>query len=350
MGLAEIRELIKPIIKEVDLSYLSGKVVALDAFNALYQFLAAIRQPDGTPLKDSKGRITSHLSGLFYRTKNLIENGIKVIYVFDGKHPEFKKREQEVREELRKKMEEKYKKAIEMGIKGDLKKYAEFTSKLEPGMVEESKELLEAMGVPYIQAPSEGEAQAAYLVKKGIADYVGSQDYDSLLFGGLRVARNLTITGKRRVRGVEVEISPELLELNDVLNYLKFDKIEKLIWFALIVGTDYNPDGIPGIGVKTAYELVKNNNDPERLFKYIGWEKYYKDISWKDLEEFFLDPPVIDVNKDYIKFGEIDEEKIRKILIDEHDFSEERVNKAIDELKKSYKQGAQKNILSFFGK
>ena len=347
MGLAEIRELVKPVIKEVDLSYLSGKVVALDAFNALYQFLAAIRQPDGTPLKDSKGRITSHLSGLFYRTKNLIEAGIKVIYVFDGKHPEFKKKEQEIREEQRKKMEEKYKKAIEMGIKGDLKKYAEFTSKLEPGMVDEAKELLEAMGVPYVQAPSEGEAQAAYLVKKGIADYVGSQDYDSLLFGGLRVARNLTITGKRKVRGVEVEISPEIIELNELLNYLKLNQ-EKLIWFALIVGTDYNPDGIPGIGVKTAYELVKNNNDPERLFKYVGWEKYYKDISWKELEEFFLDPPVIEVNN--IKFGEMDEEKIRKILIDEHDFSEDRVNKAIEELKKAYKQGTQKNILSFFGK
>jgi len=349
MGLAEIRELIKPVIKEVDFSYLSGKVVALDAFNALYQFLAAIRQPDGTPLKDSKGRITSHLSGLFYRTKNLIEYGIKVIYVFDGKHPEFKKKEQELREEQRKKMEEKYKKAIEMGIKGDLKKYAEFTSKLEFNMVDESKELLEAMGVPYVQAPSEGEAQAAYLVKKGIADYVGSQDYDSLLFGGLRVARNLTISGKRKVRGVEVEINPELVELNDILNYLKLD-YKKLIWFALIVGTDYNPDGIPGIGVKTAYELVKNNEDPERLFKYVGWEKYYKEISWKELEEFFEDPPVIEINKEDIKFGEVDEEKIRKILIDEHDFSEDRVNKAIEELKNAYKKGSQKNILSFFGK
>jgi len=349
MGLAEIRELIKPVIKEIDFSYLSGKVVALDAFNALYQFLAAIRQPDGTPLKDSKGRITSHLSGLFYRTKNLIEYGIKVIYVFDGKHPEFKKKEQKLREEQRKKMEEKYKKAIEMGIKGDLKKYAEFTSKLEFNMVDESKELLEAMGIPYVQAPSEGEAQAAYLVKKGIADYVGSQDYDSLLFGGLRVVRNLTISGKRKVRGVEVEINPEVVELNDILNYLKLD-YKKLIWFALIVGTDYNPDGIPGIGVKTAYELVKNNNDPERLFKYVGWEKYYKEISWKELEEFFEDPPVIEINREDIKFGEVDEEKIRKILIDEHDFSEDRVNKAIEELKNAYKKGSQKNILSFFGK
>lgn len=347
MGLAEMRELIKPVIKEVDLKFLSGKIVALDAFNTLYQFLSAIRQIDGTPLMDSKGRVTSHLSGLFYRTKNLIEEGIKPVYVFDGKHPEYKKKEIEIREEQRKKMEEKYKKALEMGIKGDLKKYAEFTSKLAPDMVEEAKELLDAMGIPWIQAPSEGEAQAAYLVKKGLADYVGSQDYDSLLFGAPRVVRNLAITGKRRVRGVEVEISPEILELKDVLDYLKIDQ-RKLIWFALIVGTDYNPDGIPGIGVKTAYELVKNSSDPERLFNYVQWNKHYKDISWKELEEFFLDPPVSDVEK--IEFKEPDEEKIRKILIDEHDFSEDRVNKAIDELKKAMKQGTQKNILSFFKK
>lgn len=347
MGLAEIRELVKPVIKEVDLKFLSGKIVALDAFNALYQFLSAIRQQDGTPLMDSKGRITSHLSGLFYRTKNLLEEGIKPVYVFDGKHPEFKRKEIEMREELRKKMEEKYKKALEMGIKGDLKKYASFTSKLTPDMVEESKELLDAMGIPWIQAPSEGEAQAAYMVKKGLADYVGSQDYDSLLFGAPRVVRNLTITGKRKVRGAVVEVNPEIIELQDVLNTLKFDQ-RKLIWFSLIIGTDYNPDGIPGIGVKTAYDLVKNSNDPDKLFNYVGWNKYYPDISWRDLEEFFLDPPVIDIDK--LEFREPDEEKIRKILIDEHDFSEERVNKAIEELKKAIKQGTQKDILSFFKK
>ncbi|BBL45835.1 flap endonuclease 1 [Nanobdella aerobiophila] len=345
MGLAEIRELIKPVIKEVDLSYLSGKIVALDAFNALYQFLAAIRQPDGTPLKDSKGRITSHLSGLFYRNKNLIENGIKLIYVFDGRHPEFKKKEQELREEQRKKMEEKYEIAKEAGEK-NLKKYAEFTSKLDYNMIDEAKELLKAMGVPYIQAPSEGEAEAAYLVKKNIADFVGSQDYDSLLFGGTRVVRNITISGKRKIRGVEVNISPEIIELKDVLNYLNLNQ-EKLIILALVVGTDYNPDGIKGIGIKKAYEIVKKYDDPEKIFNYINWDKYY-DISWKELEKFFLDPPVVDINKEDIKFGEIDEEKIRKILIDNHDFSEERVNKSIEELKKSYKQGSQKNLLSFF--
>jgi len=345
MGLSEIRELIKPVIKEVDLSYFSGKRIALDAFNALYQFLSAIRQPDGSPLMDSKGRVTSHLSGLFYRTKNLIENGIKPIYVFDGKNPEFKKKEIEIREEIKKKMEEKYKKALEMGIKSDLKKYAAGISRLTPDMIEDAKRLLDAMGVPWIQAPSEGEAQAAYLVIKGIVDYTGSQDYDSLLFGSPRVSRNLTITGKRKVKGREIDIKPEVIELQEVLNYLKLTR-EKLIWFSLLVGTDYNPEGIPGVGVKTAYELVKNTNDPDKLFKYVGWDKYYSDIDWRDLVEFFMDPPVVDIEK--IEWKEPDEEKIMKILVEEHDFNEERVKKAIEELKKSLKSGYQRSILSFF--
>jgi len=344
MGLAEIRQLIKDCIKEVPFESLSGSIVAIDAFNALYQFLTAIRQPDGTPLMDSKGRITSHLSGLFYRTKRLLEYGIKPIYVFDGKHPEFKKKEIEIREELKKKMEEKYKKAIELGIKADMKKYAAGTARLTPEMVEDAKRLLEAMGIPYIQAPSEGEAQIARMVADGVADYAGTQDYDALLFGASKVARNLVITGKKKVKGVEVEISPEIIELNNVLNCLKLTR-EKLIWLALIVGTDYNPDGIPGIGIKTAYELVKSTDDPEKLFKYVGWEKYYKDIDWRELVEFFLDPPTIKVEK--IEWKEPNEEKIVQILVKEHDFNEERVRKAIDELRRSYKKGSQKSILGF---
>ena len=62
---------------KVDLWDLAGKSVAIDAYNALYQFLAIIRQPDGTPLKDNAGKITSHLSGLLYRNSNLVEMGIK---------------------------------------------------------------------------------------------------------------------------------------------------------------------------------------------------------------------------------------------------------------------------------
>ncbi|MFH7903080.1 MAG: flap endonuclease-1 [Candidatus Aenigmatarchaeota archaeon] len=347
MGFAEIRNLLEGCIKEVEISQLSGKIIAIDAFNAIYQFLTAIRQEDGTPLMDSKGRITSHLSGLFYRTKRLIENGIKPVYVFDGKNPEFKKKEIEIREEIKRKLEEKYKKAIELGIKSEMKKYSVGTVKLTPEIIEESKMLLEAMGVPYIQAPSEADAQLAKLVNDNVVDFASTQDYDILLFGAKRSIRNLVITGKRKVRGVEVEANPEILELEKILNCLKLNK-EKLIWLALIVGTDYNPEGIPGIGLKTAYELVKRTEDPEKLFKYVGWEKYYNYVDWKELYEFFLNPPCIEIKE--IKWGELDEDKIMKLLVDEHDFNEERVKKTLDELKKAYKYGSQKSIIDFLKK
>jgi len=104
------------IIQIRDLRVLRGRVVAIDAYNALYQFLAAIRQPDGTPLLDSQGRITSHLSGLFYRTINLVEDGIKPVYVFDGKPPELKAKEIERRRAVKEEAVKNTKKQSKQGI------------------------------------------------------------------------------------------------------------------------------------------------------------------------------------------------------------------------------------------
>ncbi len=158
----------------ISLQSLSGKAIAIDAYNMLYQFLASIRQPDGTPLMDHKGNVTGHLSGLFYRTCKLIENGIKPIYVFDGKAHSFKERVKEERAEVKKAAEKKWKEALELERYAEAKKYAQATSRLTPEMAEESKLLLEAMGVPVVQAPSDGEAQAAVMVRKGIAHATAS--------------------------------------------------------------------------------------------------------------------------------------------------------------------------------
>ena len=106
---------------QVKLEDLSGKIIAIDAYNALYQFLAIIRQPDGTPLKDATGKITSHLSGLFYRTSNLLEMGIKPIYVFDGIPPTLKAAEIERRRQVKVEASAHYEKAV---AKGDKQKCA----------------------------------------------------------------------------------------------------------------------------------------------------------------------------------------------------------------------------------
>ncbi|AAL81538.1 flap endonuclease-1 [Pyrococcus furiosus DSM 3638] len=327
--------------KEIELENLYGKKIAIDALNAIYQFLSTIRQKDGTPLMDSKGRITSHLSGLFYRTINLMEAGIKPVYVFDGEPPEFKKKELEKRREAREEAEEKWREALEKGEIEEARKYAQRATRVNEMLIEDAKKLLELMGIPIVQAPSEGEAQAAYMAAKGSVYASASQDYDSLLFGAPRLVRNLTITGKRKLPGknVYVEIKPELIILEEVLKELKLTR-EKLIELAILVGTDYNPGGIKGIGLKKALEIVRHSKDPLAKFQK------QSDVDLYAIKEFFLNPPVTD-NYNLV-WRDPDEEGILKFLCDEHDFSEERVKNGLERLKKAIKSGKQSTLESWF--
>ncbi|MBW3583616.1 MAG: flap structure-specific endonuclease, partial [Euryarchaeota archaeon] len=202
--------------KETELKELAGKTIAIDAYNTLYQFVSIIRQPDGTPLKDSRGRITSHLAGLLYRTANLVEARIRPVFVFDGPpHP--LKRETLVERGARKeKAEKEYKEALAEGDIERARTKATQTSRLTPEMVDQAKALVSALGLTYVDAPGEGEAQAVRLVELGRADVVGSQDYDALLFGAPRLVRNLTVTGRRKLprKQVWVDVIPEAIRLD----------------------------------------------------------------------------------------------------------------------------------------
>ena len=331
-----LRDLIPDTAKrELELKELKGKVVAIDAYNALYQFLTAIRQPDGTPLMDRMGRITSHLSGLFYRTINLIENGIKPVYVFDGKPPEIKKMEIERRKKVKEEAVKKYEEALKKGDLEAAKRYAQMSSKLTEAMVEDSKRLLTAMGIPWVQAPAEGEAQAAHMAKKGDAFAAASQDYDSLLFGAPRLVRNLAITGKRKLprKNVYVEVKPELIELDKLLKALGISH-EQLIDIAILLGTDYNPEGVKGVGPKTALRLVKSYGSIDKIIKVVPRQEF--PIDPLEIKKYFLNPPVTDSYK--LEWREPDEEQIIQILVREHDFSLERVKNAIERLKKAQRE------------
>ena len=196
--------------KKIEIKDLSGRWVAIDAFNTLYQFLSIIRQKDGTPLMDSQGRVTSHLSGLLYRTTNLIEAGVKVAFVFDGAAPSFKAETLAERSEVREKAAVAWEEARASGEDGF--KYAQASSRINSEILQDGRRLIQAMGLPVIQAPSEGEAQAAHMAARGDVDVVGSQDYDSLLFGAPKVVRNLAITGKRKLpkKNIYIDVEPEI--------------------------------------------------------------------------------------------------------------------------------------------
>ena len=333
----QLREIIPR--REIELEELAGKRIAIDAFNALYQFLSIIRDREtGEPLKDSKGRVTSHLSGLFYRTINLMEKGIKPVYVFDGVAPDFKERTQEERKKLKEEMLERYEKAKEIGDIKEIRVTAQATAVLTQEMVEEAKSLLTAMGIAWVQAPSEGEAQCACLARTGKVFAAASQDYDALLFGSPVLVRNLSITGKRKVprKDVYIEIKPEIIELENVLKELKITR-EQLIMLGMVVGTDYNP-GIKGYGPKKALELVRNCKTLDTLLKKINWENQFKEHGIEPVDahavfEFFLNPTCKEVEK--IEFSAPDREKIIKILVDEFEFSYERVEKHVKILEQS---------------
>ncbi len=328
--------------KEIKMEHLANKVLAVDALNAIYQFLSIIRQADGTPLKDSNGRITSHLSGLFYRNVNLLEKGLKLVYVFDGERPQFKEKTVEERQRAREEAAEKWRAALEAGMMEEAKKYAQAAVTLDEYMIAESKELLEAMGIAVIQAPSEGEAQAAYFVKKGKAYASVSQDMDSLLFGSPRMIRNLNITGRRKIPGRPYfkEITPEMIELRELLSVLGITQ-DELIILGILVGTDYNPEGVRGIGPKKALKLVREYRTLDEVLTHVNWEH---DVDPHAIFDFFKNPPVEDVE---IKFPEMDREKIIRILVDEHEFSTERVENALAKLEEAERAKTQKTLFAF---
>ncbi len=335
---------LKPLIvaKQISLHDLKGKVVAIDAYNAMHQFLSIIRQRDGTPLKDSKGRITSHLSGLLYRTANLVEEGIKPVYVFDGKPHPLKLKTLEERKAVREEAKEEWIKALEAGDLEEAFKKAVRTSSIDKEKVEEAKKLLDALGIPYVDAKSEGEAQAAYMNARGDVDMVASQDYDALLFGSPLLVRNLAITGKRKLpdKQIYVEVMPEEIELQKVLEKNGITR-EQLVDIAILIGTDFN-EGIKGIGPKKALQLIKEYKSIERLIEF---KKIPEIENYEEIRKIFLEP---EVNENYeLEWREVDENRVIDLLCNEHQFSEDRVKNALEKYKKFAKSFKQKSLFDF---
>lgn len=333
--------------RKVTLDDLSGRNLAVDAYNTLYQFLAIIRQPDGTPLMDRQGRVTSHLSGILYRTANLAEKGIRVAYVFDGQPPEMKEMEIRRRRKVREEAAVKYESALRAGKIEDARKYAQATATLKELMVADSRRLLEALGIPWVQAPSEGEAQAAYMAAEGEVWAAASQDHDSLLFGAPRLVKNLTISGKRKLprRQAYVEVEPEVVDLREVLAGLGLTR-EQLVEVGILIGTDYNPDGVKGIGPKTALKLLKEFGS----LKTISAQTPDLDLpeNVDRIRDFFLKP---DVRSDYtLTWKKPNNEDVVDFLCRERDFSEDRVRKALERMEAGLAKPAIKPTLeSYFG-
>jgi len=333
MGL-NLKELV--VREKTTLEAFSSKVIAIDAYNAIYQFLASIRGPDGLQLSDSEGRITSHLSGLLYRNINFLSLGIKPVYVFDGKPPSLKTAEIERRKQIKKDATVKYEKAIAAGNMEDARKFAQQTTSMKDGMVKESKQILTYFGIPYIDAPSEGEAMAAHLTNTGQAYASASQDFDSILCGAKRLIRNFTNSGRRKIpnRNTYVEIEPEIIETQKTLDALGVTR-EQLVDMGILIGTDFNPNGFDRIGPKTALKMVKQHS---RLEDIPQIQEQLQEIDYQQIRKIFLEPIVAEV--DGIVFGQVDYEGMTNYL-KERSFSEDRIQSSLNRLKKALEKKSQ---------
>ena len=336
--------LLTPIIQkqEKTLDELRGRSFAVDGFITLHEFLALIRDRSGRPLTDEHGNVTSHLVGLAFRTTRLISDyDMNLVFVFDGKPPVLKRGEIKTRREARHKAEDEYTEAVERGDMKEAFSKAVMTGRITHQVLEDTKHLLDLLGIPWVQAPSEGEAQAAYMAMRGDVWASNSKDYDSLLFGAPRLVRFLSISGSEWLpsKGKARRVLPELIELDSFLGYHGITRAQ-LIDMGILIGTDFNK-GIKGIGPKTALKLIKKHGSLEELPAKIR-VKLPKTVD--QIRDLYMNP---EVTSEYsVERGELQEEALDDFLCGEKNFSTRRVQTLINRMRS---KAAQKSLKDYFG-
>ena len=326
--------------RKIKAEELSGQRIAIDGYNVLYQFLTSIRQADGSLLTDSEGRVTSHLSGIFFRFSKLVENGIRLCVVFDGKPPQLKMNLLEERRQRKIKAQIEWEAAVEAGDRETARTKAQQTTRLESHMIDDSKKLLDLLGIPWVEAPSEGEAQVASLLEQGMVDYGASQDFDTVLFGASKFIRNLTLSGRRKLPKQQkwVEVSPEIVDLETSFQKLEINR-EQLIDVAILMGTDFNP-GIDGIGPKRGLKLIQEFGKAEGALEKLGKEIDNLD----EIRTLFLDHPSVDFTPEW---RTPNVESTIKYLCNDYSFNKGRVEKALEKYVESKTKARQFTLGDF---
>lgn len=341
LGLSKLIADIAPIaVKESEIKHYFGRKVAIDASMSLYQFLIAVRS-EGAQLTSADGETTSHLMGTFYRTIRLVENGIKPVYVFDGKPPEMKSGELSKRAERREEAQKALEKAEEAGDAEQVDKFNRRLVKVTKHHADECRQLLSLMGIPYIEAPCEAEAQCAALVKAGKVYATATEDMDALTFGSNVLLRHMTFSEARKMPIQE-------FHLNKVLEGLELSHKE-FIDLCILLGCDYC-DSIKGIGPKRAMDLIKQHRNLETILKNIDKNKYSVADDWmySEARQLFLEPEVTNPDEIELKWLEPDEEGLVKYLCGDKAFNEERVRNGAKKLAKARTGTTQGRLDSFF--
>ena len=322
-----------PLVDKMNISLerLRGKVLAVDGNGMLYDFLALFRKPDGSLLKDSRGDIVSHLHGVLYAAVRLgAESGMKPVFVFDGEPPALKNEEIERRRALKERYARQYEEALGAGLMELAYSKAVKASRVTSAMIDDARRLLSLLGIPHIGAPSEGEAQAAFMVRKGDAWAVAGRDYDTLLLGGLRMVSFTYPPGRKIGSDREMPDRPvaQLIDLDETLARHGI-VLDQLIDIAILIGNDFN-HGVRGMSTRNALDLVKKYRNieglpPELRFRVSG--------NYREVRDFFRNPPVTEAY--HIRFGSVDENGLYDFLCDKRDFAPGVIENTIERLRQA---------------
>ncbi|XP_072948283.1 flap endonuclease 1 [Epargyreus clarus] len=344
MGILGLSKLIADIaphaVKELEIKNYFGRKIAIDASMSLYQFLIAVRS-EGAQLTSVDGETTSHLMGTFYRTIRLVENGIKPVYVFDGKPPDMKSHQLNKRAERREEAEKELQKATEAGDQASVEKFNRRLVKVTRRHGEEARELLALMGVPVLEAPCEAEAQCAELVKAGKVFAVATEDMDALTFGANVLLRHLTFSEARKMPVQEFHLDQVLTGLE--LNHNEF------IDLCILLGCDYC-GSVRGIGPKRAIELIRQHRSIEEVMRNIDTKKYVVPENWdfENARKLFVAPEVASAKDIELKWTDPDEEGLVKFLCGDKQFNEDRVRNGAKKLMKARTGTTQGRLDGFF--
>ncbi|KAK7483043.1 hypothetical protein BaRGS_00025706 [Batillaria attramentaria] len=326
--------------KENDIKNYFGRKVAIDASMSIYQFLIAVRS-DGSQLTNEEGETTSHLMGMFYRTIRMLENGIKPVYVFDGKPPDMKAGELSKRKEKRDEAQKELEKAEEAGDEENIDKLNRRLVKVTKQHNDDCKQLLKLMGVPYVEAPCEAEAQCSALVKAGKVYATGTEDMDALTFGSKVLLRHLTFSEARKMPIKEFYLDRVLSEMNFTM--------DEFIDLCILLGCDYC-ESIKGIGPKRAVELIRQYKNIETILKHLDTKKYPVPEDWmyQEARRLFQEPEVTDPEELELKWSDPDEEGLVEFMVTQKSFNEERIRNGVKKLMKSRQGTTQGRLDSFF--
>ncbi|KAI4138501.1 MAG: hypothetical protein L6R39_006758 [Caloplaca ligustica] len=320
-------------------------IVAQDASMSIYSFLVAVRS-DGQQLMNESGETTSHLMGMFYRTLRIVDNGIKPLYVFDGAPPKLKSGELAKRFARKAEATEQHEEAKETGTAEEVEKFSRRTVKVTREHNNECKKLLELMGIPYIVAPTEAEAQCAVLARAGKVYAAASEDMDTLCFNAPILIRHLTFSEFRKEPIQE-------FHLDKVLEGLGMER-NQFIDLCILLGCDY-VDPIPKIGPASALKLIRDYGTLEAVVEHIRNDpkKRYTipdDWPFQDARDLFIHPDVRQADHPECDFhwNAPDVEGLVKFLVTEKGFSEDRVRSAAARLQKNLKTSQQARLEGFF--